>query len=675
VQRTLVLAVAGAAAGLTACGSAQKDPPAGHAAARPAALRLQAKLAGRLPAPLQNPAVAAARGTAVLLGGLDSRDVSVADVIRLRSGAPPMRLGRLPAAVHDAGAASLAGQPYLFGGGNFGSSDAIVHVRPSGSPTVGRLPAPASDIAAASVGGTAYVVGGFDGTRPLDTIVAWRPGRAARVIARLPRPLRYPAVAAVGGRVLIGGGTDGLAATRDVYSFDPATRKVRRVARLPEPLTHAAGAALGDTFLVIGGRGASQGTQRRTIFAVDAATGRIHRAGVLPQALSDVGAAALGRRVLVVGGRDRLGRVSDSIVALTAAQRMAMPMHAGRPPAKAPPATAASAAKVDVYKYTRPGMLAKAAAAAKPLVYVPNSESNTVTVIDPRTYKVVTTFPVGALPHHVTPSWDMKTLWVDNTNGNSLTPIDPRTGKPGKPVPVDDPYNLYFTPDGRRAIVVAERLQRLDFREPHTMRLRHALHVNCRGVDHMDFTADGRLALVSCEFSGQMVVVDIPHERVVKYIPLRPSAMPQDVKLSSDGRRFYVADMASNGVWVVDAQKMRKLGFIATGRGTHGLYVSRDSRVLYITNRGEGSISLLSMRTGRLFGKWRIPGGGSPDMGGVSADGKVLWLSGRYNGVVYAISTRTGRLLARIPVGAGPHGLSIWPQPGRYSLGHTGVLR
>jgi YVTN family beta-propeller protein len=62
-------------------------------------------------------------------------------------------------------------------------------------------------------------------------------------------------------------------------------------------------------------------------------------------------------------------------------------------------------------------------------------------------------------------------------------------------------------------------------------------------------------------------------------------------------------------------------------------------------------------------------------MGGVSPDGRVLWVSGRYNGVVYAISTVTGHLLAEIPVGAQPHGLCVWPQPGRYSLGHTGVMR
>ena len=86
-------------------------------------------------------------------------------------------------------------------------------------------------------------------------------------------------------------------------------------------------------------------------------------------------------------------------------------------------------------------------------------------------------------------------------------------------------------------------------------------------------------------------------------------------------------------------------------------------------------MSVVSFATQRQVKKWRLPGGGSPDMGGVSADGRVLWLSGRYNSEVYAISTITGKLIRRIPVGSGPHGLCVYPQPGRFSLGHTGVFR
>jgi YVTN family beta-propeller protein len=275
----------------------------------------------------------------------------------------------------------------------------------------------------------------------------------------------------------------------------------------------------------------------------------------------------------------------------------------------------------------------------------------------------------------VTPSYDLKTLWVDNDVGNSLTPVSPTTGRPsGPPVPVADPYNLYFTPGGRFAIVVAERLHRLDFRFAHTMKLHRALTVPCSGVDHMDFSADGRYLLASCEFSAEMLKVDVRRERVVGVLHLPHSgAMPQDVKLSPDGRVFYVADMASNGIWEVAANRLKVIGFIHTGAGAHGLYPSRDATKLYITNRNEGTISVLDFATRKLIAKWDV--GGSPDMGGVSADGKVLWLSGRYNAEVYAISTTDGHVLARIQVGYGPHGVCVWPQPGRYSLGHTGILR
>jgi YVTN family beta-propeller protein len=296
-------------------------------------------------------------------------------------------------------------------------------------------------------------------------------------------------------------------------------------------------------------------------------------------------------------------------------------------------------------------------------------------VIDQRTFKVVNHFAVGTLPQHVVPAWNLKTLYVTNDLGNSLTPINPKTGKPGRTIPVDDPYNMYFTTDGRYAIVVAERLHRLDFRNAHTFKLVHSLSVPCSGADHMDFSADGTYAIVSCEFSGQLLKVNIPQQRVDGVLTLRPGAAPQDVKLSPDGAVFYVADMNSNGVWLVDGANFRVLRFMPTGAGAHGLYPSRDARYLYVTNRGEGSISVISFATRHVVKKWRIPGGGSPDMGNISADGKILWLSGRYNGVVYAISTKDGHLLAKIPVGASPHGLCVWPEPGRYSLGHTGILR
>jgi YVTN family beta-propeller protein len=332
---------------------------------------------------------------------------------------------------------------------------------------------------------------------------------------------------------------------------------------------------------------------------------------------------------------------------------------------------------VDVYRYAAAGELSATVRSDPALVYVPNSMSNTVDVISQRTLKVVDRFPVGALPQHVTPSYDLRTLYVDNDLGNSLTPVDPRTGRPGTPIPVEDPYNLYFTPDGRFAIVVAERLQRLDFRNPRTMKLVHSLSIPaCRGIDHMDFSADGRYAYASCEFAGSMVEIDLRTQRVVHTLVLNQgAASPQDVKLAPDGRTLYTADQINGGLWEINPSTFRVVGFLKTGAGAHGLYPSRNARLMYVSNRRQGSISVVSFRSRRVVDTWQLPLPASPDMGGVSADGRTLWLTGRYNAVVYAIDTRTGRLRATIPVGEGPHGLCVWPQPGRYSLGHTGILR
>ena len=153
------------------------------------------------------------------------------------------------------------------------------------------------------------------------------------------------------------------------------------------------------------------------------------------------------------------------------------------------------------------------------------------------------------------------------------------------------------------------------------------------------------------------------------------------------GEFFYVADLTKGGLILIDPDNFRQIGFIKTGVGTHSIYPSRDGRYLYVGNRGcagigcntigfcpphgPGSVAVVDPRTQQVVANWSIPNGGSPDMGNVTADGKELWLSGRYDSEVYVFDTATGQLTHRIAVGQSPHGLAVWPQPGRYSLGHT----
>jgi YVTN family beta-propeller protein len=333
----------------------------------------------------------------------------------------------------------------------------------------------------------------------------------------------------------------------------------------------------------------------------------------------------------------------------------------------------------DVYADAGVNMVQDAVRQDRSLVYVPHSGSGDVWVIDPATFQVIAKYPAGRELQHVVPSYDMRTLYATDDQGDHLLPFDPRTGQPGKQIPVVDPYNMYFTPDGRFAISVAERLRKLVWYDPHTWQQRDSTSVpDCAGIDHADFSPDGRTAVFTCEFAGRVAVIDIASHKLLRMIdmPQRHTVMgPQDIKLAPDGSVYYIADSDANGLWVLDGAATKVLRFIPTGGGAHGLYLSRDAKQLYVTNRHEGSVSVLDSYTGAVQTKWRIPGGGSPDMGNVTADGSQLWLSGRYDRVLYVLSTKDGSLIRKIPVGNQPHGLCVWPQPGRYSLGHTGITR
>jgi YVTN family beta-propeller protein len=378
--------------------------------------------------------------------------------------------------------------------------------------------------------------------------------------------------------------------------------------------------------------------------------------------------------------RRRAGLALLAWLASGAAFAGGVPTVAGMPPVTDP---------ANLYGDAGANMLSPAVAGALARVYVPNLRSDSVSVIDPATFKVVDTFKVGRSPQHVVPAYDLRTLWVTNNAEDrpdgSLTPIDPTTGKPGQAVAVDDPYNMYFSPDGKYAIVVAEEDARLDFRDPHTMALQFRLPVpGCKGINHADFSIDGRYAIFTCEFGGKLAKIDMVEHKVLGYLRLKRHGMPQDIRVSPDGKVFYVADMMADGVYLIDGDSFTKIGFIATGPGTHGLYPSRDGTRLYVANRGthkihggphgKGSVSVIDFATRQVVANWPIPHGGSPDMGNVSADGRMLWLSGRFDDVVYAIDTSTGKV-RKIKVGMEPHGLTVWPQPGRYSLGHTGIMR
>ncbi len=341
----------------------------------------------------------------------------------------------------------------------------------------------------------------------------------------------------------------------------------------------------------------------------------------------------------------------------------------------------------NLYSEAAAGHMSAAVAGALERVYVPNVKSNDVYVIDPATFKVVDRFKVGVNPQHVVPSWDLHTLWsANNAEGRTRADADRSEDREARARKTRERSVQHVLHAGRR---LGDRRRR----GPQAARLPQspdhgaavfAAHAEVRRHQPRGLRDRRQLCDLHLRVRGGLAKIDTANRKVLGYLKLSKGGMPQDVRVSPDGKLFYVADMLADGVFVINGETFTEIGFIPTGVGAHGLYPSRDGTKLYVTNRGsnkmhgpphgKGSISVLDFASGRVEATWPIPGGGSPDMGNVSADGKMLWVSGRYDNVVYAIDTATGAVKT-IPVGTEPHGLTVWPQPGRYSLGHTGNMR
>ena len=232
----------------------------------------------------------------------------------------------------------------------------------------------------------------------------------------------------------------------------------------------------------------------------------------------------------------------------------------------------------------------------------------------------------------------MSRLYVNVMSSGWLTELELTSGRPVRRIPVVAPYNLYFSPAGDLAIVAAESANRLDFFDPISWRPVKRLQIPASGVDHLDFSADGRSLLVSAEFNGRVIKVNLDSLSVESVLFVGGS--PIDVKLAPAGDVFFVANQQRHGVSVVDAETPAEIDFIPTGAGAHGLAISRDTTQLYVSNRLAGTISSIDFSTREAVNIWRT--GGSPDMLQVSADGSELWASGRNHGEVYVLDLESG---------------------------------
>ena len=331
-----------------------------------------------------------------------------------------------------------------------------------------------------------------------------------------------------------------------------------------------------------------------------------------------------------------------------------------------------------VYAATISGQIDPSLAGIPERVYVPDEVSGDVVVIDPATFKIVNRFKVGLYPEHITPDWDLSKLYVNNMNSSTLTVIDPATGLPTGTIKVPTPYDVYFTLDGAKAIVVDDLISPLNikrnglnFYDRRTWKLIKFLEIPFPGADDLDLSADGSYLMVSCEYSGRIVKVDTTTMSILGSVNV--GSLPRDVRLAPNGRTFFVTNEGLNLLQVVDPISLKVVASIPTDAGPHGIEFSRDATRMFVNNRTAGTITVIDVATLHVITAWHI--GGSPDEMVLSPDGSRLWISNRHNGGVSVVDTATGKVLATIATGSAPHGLTYWPQPGVMSTGQNGNMR
>jgi hypothetical protein len=281
-------------------------PPRAASTSTTTAAPVQVRLAHyRLPAPVQR-AVAIGSGSAILVaGGLDAAGASTNGVFRLDPVSGRLaRLGTVPEPFHDAAAALIGKQLFVFGGGSSQSSSHVQRfdLAARHGAVVAQLPRPLSDLAAGTIGSTIYLVGGYDDRTARSEIYATTDGSHFRLAGHLPQGLRYPAVAATAGRLVIAGGILASGAPSSaVYLFDPSSGRVRLAGRLATAVGHASAAALGDAVYIVGGLDAA-GRAATAGARVDPATAKVIP---IPLAVpvADAAVAEAGGNAFLVGGR------------------------------------------------------------------------------------------------------------------------------------------------------------------------------------------------------------------------------------------------------------------------------------------------------------------------------------------------------------------------------------
>ena len=303
-------------------------------------------------------------------------------------------------------------------------------------------------------------------------------------------------------------------------------------------------------------------------------------------------------------------------------------------------------------------LLGLSAHAARPPIFVLNSQDANIHVIDPDSWSVTRRIPTGKEPHHLYLTPDEKSVVVANAANNSLTFIDPRTAEVQRVVRnIIDPYHLRFSPDMKWLVTVANRLNHIDLYRWDGSNLTLAKRIpSAKTPSHLWIDSNSTTVYTTMQDSDELVAVDLATQTIKWRV--KTGSLPADVFGTADDRFLLVGMTGGREVQVFDisVQPARLVKSIPTGEGAHAFRALGDGRHVLVSNRVANTISKIDLQTLEVVGSFKAPGG--PDCMEVTADGRLLLVSSRWIQKMSVIDLATGRLVRQVRVGKSPHG--IW---------------
>jgi YVTN family beta-propeller protein len=291
--------------------------------------------------------------------------------------------------------------------------------------------------------------------------------------------------------------------------------------------------------------------------------------------------------------------------------------------------------------------------------YVSNSGSDSVSVIDTTSNKVIATIPTGKAPVNPTFAPDRQHVYVSNSQTDTITVIDVKTNEATAiPAGGDRPSGLAFSPDGQTLFV---SLISEDYVSPgsvHSIKLAtgEATPSIRMGADpeRIALTPDGQHLYVSNLLDGTLAVIDTASSKIVATLML--GDLPFNPLMSKDGSLVYVGVMSANHVAVIDTKTNQILRTLPAD-SPNGMSFSKDLQSLFVSNAFAGTVQQVSLATNMVV-KTGTVGGLSGNIA-VLPDGEHAYMVRPDGTTVEVLETSTLRTVETITVGTGPSVVTV----------------